>query len=167
MFRSYLAIALRNLLNQHLYSFINLIGLAIGIVCCLLIGLFVVTLRYGPNVGVWVGFVSGLFIDVASPEDLGARALSLAVSSFVVGRAAEHVDVGSLIVQLILLAVMGLVDSTLYEAASHLTSPALAFGRLFGRHLPGLLYSLLVALILFRLFGRALLPRRVKWRDSP
>jgi putative ABC transport system permease protein len=41
MLRSYLAIALRHLANQRLYSVVNLAGLAIGIVCCLLIGLFV------------------------------------------------------------------------------------------------------------------------------
>jgi putative ABC transport system permease protein len=41
MLRSYLAIALRHLANQRLYSAVNLAGLAIGIVCCLLIGLFV------------------------------------------------------------------------------------------------------------------------------
>ena len=41
MLRSYLAIALRHLARQRLYSIVNLVGLAIGIACCLLIGLFV------------------------------------------------------------------------------------------------------------------------------
>jgi putative ABC transport system permease protein len=41
MLRSYLAIALRHLAKQRLYSIVNLVGLAIGIACCLLIGLFV------------------------------------------------------------------------------------------------------------------------------
>ncbi len=41
MFKSYLKIALRNIFRQRIYSFINIIGLAIGITCCILILLFV------------------------------------------------------------------------------------------------------------------------------
>lgn len=41
MLQNYLKIALRNLLHHKGYSTINLIGLAVGIACCLIIGLFV------------------------------------------------------------------------------------------------------------------------------
>lgn len=41
MFKNYLIIALRNLLRQKLYAFINIFGLALGVACCLLILLFV------------------------------------------------------------------------------------------------------------------------------
>lgn len=41
MFKNYLKIAFRNLLKQKGYSFINILGLAIGIACCILILLFV------------------------------------------------------------------------------------------------------------------------------
>lgn len=41
MFKNYLKIALRNIKKNKLYSFINIIGLAIGIVGCLLIGIYV------------------------------------------------------------------------------------------------------------------------------
>jgi putative ABC transport system permease protein len=41
MFQSYLKIALRNIVHQKSYSFINIIGLAIGITCCILILLYV------------------------------------------------------------------------------------------------------------------------------
>ena len=41
MFNNYLKIALRNLLRQKLYAFINICGLALGVACCLLILLFV------------------------------------------------------------------------------------------------------------------------------
>ena len=41
MFRNYLKIALRNLAKHKGYSFINIAGLAIGIVCCLLVILYV------------------------------------------------------------------------------------------------------------------------------
>jgi putative ABC transport system permease protein len=37
MFKSYLKIALRNLWKEKLYAFINIVGLAIGIACCILI----------------------------------------------------------------------------------------------------------------------------------
>lgn len=41
MLQSYLKIALRNIIRQKSYSFINIIGLAIGITCCILILLYV------------------------------------------------------------------------------------------------------------------------------
>lgn len=41
MFKNYLKIAFRNLLKQKAYSIINIVGLTIGITCCLLIVLFV------------------------------------------------------------------------------------------------------------------------------
>ncbi len=41
MLKNYLKIALRNLLKHKVYSFINILGLAIGIACCLLILLYV------------------------------------------------------------------------------------------------------------------------------
>jgi len=42
MFKNYLKIAWRNLLNQKLYSLINIIGLAVGLAVCLMIMLYVV-----------------------------------------------------------------------------------------------------------------------------
>jgi putative ABC transport system permease protein len=41
MFKSYFITAIRNMLRQKGYSFINIMGLAIGIACCLLIVLYV------------------------------------------------------------------------------------------------------------------------------
>lgn len=41
MIKNYLKIAFRNLLKQRLYSLINIFGLAVGIACCILIGLYV------------------------------------------------------------------------------------------------------------------------------
>ena len=41
MLRNYLKIAFRNLINQKLFSFINIIGLAVGIACSILIAIFV------------------------------------------------------------------------------------------------------------------------------
>ena len=41
MLRNYLKIAYRNLRRQKGYAFINVFGLAVGLACCLLIGLFV------------------------------------------------------------------------------------------------------------------------------
>ena len=41
MFKNYLKVAVRNILRQRIFSFINIIGLAIGIACCILILLFV------------------------------------------------------------------------------------------------------------------------------
>jgi len=41
MFKNYLKIALRNLKKQKAFSVINIIGLAVGIACCILIFLWV------------------------------------------------------------------------------------------------------------------------------
>jgi putative ABC transport system permease protein len=41
MFKNYLKVALRNLLKQKLYAIITILGLSIGITCCLLIMLYV------------------------------------------------------------------------------------------------------------------------------
>ena len=41
MFKNYLAVALRNLINHKLYSAINIIGLAVGLAACVLIAVFV------------------------------------------------------------------------------------------------------------------------------
>lgn len=41
MLKSYIKIALRNLQNQKGYAFINIIGLAVGLACCILIMLYV------------------------------------------------------------------------------------------------------------------------------
>ena len=41
MIRNYLTVAFRNLIQQKLYTFINVFGLSIGIACCILIALLV------------------------------------------------------------------------------------------------------------------------------
>ncbi|MEQ8362995.1 MAG: ABC transporter permease [Cyclobacteriaceae bacterium] len=41
MFRNYLKIAVRNLLNQKLFSFINILSLTAGITCSILLGLYI------------------------------------------------------------------------------------------------------------------------------
>jgi len=131
-----------------------------------LLGLFVVTLRYGPNVGVWTSFVAGLFLDVSTPEHLGARALSLSVASYVLGRVAEHVDTRSLPVQVVLLGILGVVDAILLEVARHLVSPGIAFREIFTTHVPDVGYTLIVAAILLVALGSRLVPRRMSWRGA-
>ncbi|MCB0492874.1 MAG: ABC transporter permease [Cyclobacteriaceae bacterium] len=41
MFKNYLKIAVRNLLNQKLFSFINILSLTVGITCSILLGLYI------------------------------------------------------------------------------------------------------------------------------
>ncbi len=128
-----------------------------------LMGVFVVTLRFGGNVGVWAGFVSGLFLDVSTPEYLGARALSLSITAWLLGRAAEHVDSTSLPVQVILLAAAGLTDAIVVTTARHLTRPLVGLAEFFVARVPDVLYTLVAAAVIFALVGRHLIPRRVRW----
>src|SRR5690349_3339564 len=41
MFRNYLKIAWRNLMKSKIFSFINIIGLSVGLTCCMLITLYI------------------------------------------------------------------------------------------------------------------------------
>lgn len=124
------------------------------------------TMRFGPGAGAWTGFTAGLFIDVATPEHLGARALALAVAAFATGRLALHVDVGTLPVQLVLLAVLGTLDATIYQAASHFTEPGRGVVLLVTRLLPTVLYTVLLLVPFLLVWGRRLVPARARWREG-
>jgi rod shape-determining protein MreD len=126
----------------------------------------VITLRMGPAAGAWAGFAAGLFIDVATPELLGARALALAVAAFVTGRTALQVDVGSLPVQALLLAALGFIDAVSYQAVTHFAQPGVAMTRLFAREIPSVIYTTLLTLPALLVLGRKLLPVRARWRES-
>ena len=162
--RSALFMLLAVVLDETISHHVAIVGVRPDLA---LLGLLVVTLRVGPRAAVWYGFAAGLFIDVASPENLGARALSFSVASYVIGRTAMHVDVRSLVVRLVLLVVMGMIDGVLYQAASHFSEPGVGIARFFGHHLPNVAYTALVAALVFSLFGRVLLPKRVRWREGP
>ncbi len=41
MSRNYLIIAIRNLMKQKIFTFINVLGLAVGVACCMILGLYV------------------------------------------------------------------------------------------------------------------------------
>jgi len=42
MFKNYLKIAWRNVMKSKLFSFINIIGLSVGLTCCMLISLYII-----------------------------------------------------------------------------------------------------------------------------
>lgn len=76
MFRNYLKTAFRNLLKHKMHAFINILGLVIGIACCLIILLFVQDEirydRFNAN--------SGDMYRVISKAELSGRALNLPTS---------------------------------------------------------------------------------------
>ena len=41
MIRNYFVIAVRNIMRNKTYSFINILGLSIGVACCLLLALYI------------------------------------------------------------------------------------------------------------------------------
>src|SRR5215475_4144380 len=58
MFRNYLTVALRNIVNHKLYSFINIAGLALGLACVILVILFI---RYETSFDKWLPDSSRLY----------------------------------------------------------------------------------------------------------
>jgi putative ABC transport system permease protein len=58
MFRNYLTVAPRNIVNQKLYSFINIAGLALGLACVVLVMLFI---RYETSYDKWLPDSSRLY----------------------------------------------------------------------------------------------------------
>src|SRR5258707_5689456 len=59
MFRHYLIAAARNFAHQKLYSFINVVGLAVGLACAILIRLF---LRDGLSYDPWIPDSAHLYL---------------------------------------------------------------------------------------------------------
>jgi len=53
MFKNYLTVAIRNLMRHRLYSAINVIGLAIGMACFVLMGLYVYHEMQYDSLGNW------------------------------------------------------------------------------------------------------------------
>jgi putative ABC transport system permease protein len=58
VFRNYLTVALRNIVNHKLYSFINIAGLALGLACVILVILFI---RYETSFDKWLPDSSRLY----------------------------------------------------------------------------------------------------------
>src|ERR1043165_9911867 len=58
MFRNYLTVALPNIVNHKLYSFINIAGLALGLACVILVMLFI---RYETSYDKWLPDSSHLY----------------------------------------------------------------------------------------------------------
>jgi putative ABC transport system permease protein len=58
VFRNYLTVALRNIVNHKLYSFINIAGLALGLACVILVMLFI---RYETSYDKWLPDSSRLY----------------------------------------------------------------------------------------------------------
>src|SRR6056297_1558076 len=104
MLKNYLKVALRHLRRQKAYAFINIFGLALGLACCLLIGLYlwgelsydrhhayaddihrVGLERIYPNNTVWWAPVApavGLGVKEAYPEVVAATRLSVESEPF-------------------------------------------------------------------------------------
>ena len=72
MFRNYLTIALRNIVNHKLYSFINIAGLAIGLVCIILVILFI---RYETSYDKWLPNTNHLYRLEQTSHVLGRPAI--------------------------------------------------------------------------------------------
>jgi rod shape-determining protein MreD len=150
-------------LDDKLAPHLSILGVTPDLV---LPAILLLTLRMGPAAGAWGGFAAGLFIDVATPEHLGARALALAVAAFVTGRTALHVDVGSLPVQVLLVVALGVLDAAVYVAATYFAAPGAAVSAFFTREIPCVLYTALLAAPFFLFMGRRLVPVRARWRES-
>ena len=81
MFRSYLSIALRNIVRHKLYSFINVTGLAVGLACAIFIVLFI---RDELSYDKWIPDTAGLYqVEVTlRPPDAHAPPLPTTIATY-------------------------------------------------------------------------------------
>jgi rod shape-determining protein MreD len=117
------------------------------------------------RVAAWCGFVAGLLLDVAVPEAMGARALSLSVAAYGVSRIAGEVDGMRVPVHVVVLTAMGLVDAALFRVARHITEPVAGLSY-FARDLLELVPTALAATLVLLIARRrrsssATLSRRI------
>ena len=117
------------------------------------VALMWVSLTHSLRFAAWSGFTAGVLLDVAVPEAMGARALSLTVAGYGVARIAGEVDGFRLPVHVIVLTAMGFVDCFLFRVARHLTEPVTGLG-LLGRDLLELVPTAVVAAVVLIVAGQ-------------
>jgi rod shape-determining protein MreD len=118
----------------------------------MLVALCYFTLKNGALAGVYVGFFVGLCQDVYSPVILGQSAFAKTVTGFLVGQFNDRVMNTGPIVKLIILVCAFLVHDSLFSAidvAKHNLSTASLFLCLLTKTLPRIVYSLVVAALLY------------------
>ena len=110
--------------------------------------------KYGPVPGTIIGFVLGLFQDSVSVTPMGLSSLANCIVGFVAGqiKQVKLADNILLLVILLILLAHGLIFYAVYQYSSEVTYFYLVFTRIF----PNTVYSLLIGLILFFLFGKAI-----------
>lgn len=125
-----------------------------------LIAVTYISLFWGRRQGMWFGFVSGLFLDLFSPQHMGLNTLLFTCAGFLIGSMAASLYREKYISQVLILLVVCVAESLLYFAFSS-GSPD-AFLKYFLRYgLFGALYTTIVGAIVFYAFHLGRLRLRV------
>jgi rod shape-determining protein MreD len=126
----------------------------------LMLYVILVGLYTGPRMGTWLGWLGGLLRDLAWPELLGLQALAWSLVGFAAGRMASEVDRDRFVVQVVLLALLGLAGHLLVLGLLWLFPQEPPARVVLGDTLTGDLVGAILAPTLLRLARRWSLGRR-------
>jgi len=123
----------------------------------LLIVTIVMALVNGPVEGAFVGFFAGLLFDLLGTGPFGPAALVLCVVGYVAGILQERMFAEGWILPVLVLAVSGFIAELFYLIMLMVLGEHLSFfSALLTKSLPSVLYTVLVAVIVFPVLSRLL-----------
>ena len=120
----------------------------------LLIPVVAIAFTRGSNKGMATGFVCGLMIDLTYSSFIGLFALMYLLIGFLTGFAHKIYDENDYTIPVILISVSELIYNLLYYVFFYFLNGKLNFGfYLYRFMIPKVIYTVLISLILYRLFN--------------
>lgn len=137
------------ILQSTLISSVSILGISPD---CVLLALFLLSIKHGTLPGIYVGFLLGLLQDLYSPSILGQNALAKTVVGAIIGLFNEKVMRTDPILRMILILLAFVVHDSLFVISDIIKIAApvsLLFKELLTRTLPRTLYSMVLLAIVY------------------
>jgi len=123
----------------------------------LMVAVVVIAFMRGSRDGTILGFFAGLLFDLIGTTVVGPMALALTITGFIAGLMKEQIFASSWVLPVTVLGVASLIAETIYLVMlTALGMPMSFFSAFFTRALPGALYCMLIAIIVFPALTRFL-----------
>jgi len=123
----------------------------------LMVAVIIISFIRGSREGITLGFFAGLLFDLVGTTIVGPMALALTITGFIAGLMKEQIFASSWILPVTVLGVASLIAETIYLIMlAVLGMPMSFFAAFFTRALPGALYCMLIAVIVFPALTRFL-----------